>query len=153
MIVQEMLPPGMCDITIFASDLSLTALETASRGIYSYEKLKSDIEPLYLEKYFESAGDSYRVKKDLRDMVVFDFHNMKYDNGLRELDIIFCRNVMIYFDEEEQKRLINKFYKSLSPEGYLFLGHSESLQGWKSGFEFIHDNKGTAYKKCEKELV
>lgn len=153
MVVKDLLPPGSWDVTVFASDLSLTALETASRGIYSYDRVKGDISTYYLEKYFEKAGDSYRIKQEIRDMVVFDFNNMKHDNGLRGLDIIFCRNVMIYFDEEEQKRLINKFYISLSPEGYLFLGHTESLQGWRSGFEFIHDNKGTAYKKCEMEFV
>lgn len=153
MIVGEVLSPVIWDITIFASDLSLTSLETASRGIYSHERVKDDIEPYYLEKYFEKDGDACRIKQVLRDMVIFDFHNMKFDNGLRGVDIIFCRNVMIYFDEEEQKRLINKFYANLNPEGYLFLGHTESLQGWNSGFAFVYDNKGSAYKKLEMEMV
>jgi chemotaxis protein methyltransferase CheR len=73
------------------------------------------------------------------------------DNGLRDFDVIFCRNVMIYFGEEEQKRLIDKFYKNLRPCGYLLLGHAESLHGWGTEFEFVYYNKGTAYKKPERE--
>jgi len=58
---------------------------------------------------------------------------------------------MIYFDIEEQKRLVSKFYSSLNPDGFLLIGHAESLQGMKTGFQFIYDNKGTAYKKPAKE--
>ena len=86
-------------------------------------------------------------------MIVFDFHNLKNDNGLSDLDVIFCRNVMIYFDEAEQRRLIEKFFRSLNPGGYLLLGHAESLHGWNTGFQFVYDNKGTAYKKGEREEV
>ena len=81
-------------------------------------------------------------------MVIFDYHNLKNDNGLQNLDVIFCRNVMIYFDMEEQKRLVEKFYKSLNPCGYLLIGHAESLQSMDTGFEFMFYNKGTAYKKA-----
>ncbi|MEE9523940.1 MAG: protein-glutamate O-methyltransferase CheR [Thermodesulfovibrionales bacterium] len=153
MIVKEVLPPGVWNVSIFASDLSLTALESASRGVYNMNKVKNDMDPYYVEKYLEVIGGSYIVKDELKEMIVFDFHNMKYDHGLKGLDIILCRNVMIYFDEEEQKRLVNKFYENINDEGYLLLGHTESLQGWDAGFEFVHDRKGTAYRKCKKELV
>ncbi len=153
MIVKEVLTPGVWNVRIFASDLSLTALDSASRGVYDMTKVKNDMDPYFIEKYFEVVGGSYKVKDELKEIIVFDFHNMKYDHGLKDLDIIFCRNVMIYFDEEEQKRLVNKFYSNLNEDGYLLLGHTESLQGWDVGFEFVHDKKGTAYRKCKKELV
>ncbi len=137
------------EVRIFASDLSLTALETASKGEYAGDKVRASVPPDYLFRYFESTPDGYRVKDKIRKMVVFDFHNLKNDNGIGNLDIIFCRNVMIYFDEVEQRRLIDKFYRSLNPGGYLLLGHAESLHGLNTGFEFVHDNKGTAYRKPE----
>lgn len=89
----------------------------------------------------------YRVKDAVKKFVVFDLHNLKNDNGLRNLDIIFCRNVMIYFDINEQKRLINKFYQNMNNGGYLLIGHAESLQGMDTGFQFMHSNGATAYKK------
>lgn len=137
------------DIRIFASDLSLTVLETASKGEYTGEKVRATVPDHYLTGYLEPTADGYRVKDEIRKMVVFDFHNLKNDNGLGNLDVIFCRNVMIYFDEEEQRRLIDKFYRSLNPGGHLLLGHAESLHGLGTGFEFVYDNKGTAYKKPE----
>jgi chemotaxis protein methyltransferase CheR len=153
---------GGWDIRIFASDLSLTVLETASKGEYAADKIHVTVDDHYITRYFEKAppeGNNggrqrhYRVKDIIRKMVVFDFHNLKNDNGLSDLDVIFCRNVMIYFDEEEQKRLIEKFFRSLNPGGYLLIGHAESLQSWNTGFQFVYDNKGTAYKKGEKEGV
>ena len=150
------------DIRIFASDLSLTVLETASKGEYPADKVNATVDDHYITRYFEKAppeGNNgghqhhYRVKDIIRKMIVFDFHNLKNDNGLSDLDVIFCRNVMIYFDEAEQRRLIEKFFRSLNPGGYLLLGHAESLHGWNTGFQFVYDNKGTAYKKGEREEV
>jgi chemotaxis protein methyltransferase CheR len=80
-------------------------------------------------------------------MVVFDYHNLKNENGLTGVDVIFCRNVMIYFDLEEQKRLVEKFYRSLKPGGYLFLGHSETLQGISDKFTFVYHNRAAVYQK------
>ena len=67
----------------------------------------------------------------------------------RRNDIILCRNVMIYFDEAEQKRLIDKFYNCLNPGGYLFVGHAESLFGLTQKFRMVHENNGTAYQRIE----
>lgn len=141
------------DAKIFASDLSLTALETANRGEYSADKVRATVDGYYLGKYFEKRGDRYSVKDELKRLVVFDYHNLKNDNGLRNLDVILCRNVMIYFDEEELKRMIGKFSISLNPGGYLLLGHAESLHGLNTGFQFVYHNKGTAYKKPEEGEV
>jgi chemotaxis protein methyltransferase CheR len=142
--------PDIWDIRIYASDLSLHVLEAAHKGVYAASRVNETVPAQTLQKYFDPEGDAYRVKEAVRRLVVFDYHNLKHENGMSGLDVIFCRNVMIYFDEEEQKRLANKFYRSLAPGGYFLIGHAESLHGWNLDFRFIHDNKGTAYKKDRK---
>ena len=82
-------------------------------------------------------------------MVHFDFHNLKTEYLPQRNDIIFCRNVMMYFDEPEQKRLVEKFYRCLNPQGYLFVGHAESLLGLTGKFQMVHRNSGTAYQRVE----
>jgi chemotaxis protein methyltransferase CheR len=149
MLVHEVIPDCLQrDIKILASDLSLRALETAAKGVYAADKLHATLGPGYIGRFFHKTGEDYAVNDEVKKMVVFDYHNLKNDNGLQALDVIFCRNVMIYFDMEEQKRLVEKFYKSLNPAGYLLIGHAESLQGMDTGFEFMFYNKGTAYRKA-----
>ncbi|UCG79320.1 MAG: protein-glutamate O-methyltransferase CheR [Nitrospirota bacterium] len=150
MVANEAVPKGW-KVRIFASDLSLSALETANRGIYDVKKTMQEVDGYYVERYFESVGNSLRILESLKRMIVFDFHNLKLEHGLSDIDIVFCRNVMIYFDEEEHKRLIRKFHKCINDNGYLLIGHAESIQWWDSGFEFLHDKKGTAYKKVRAE--
>jgi chemotaxis protein methyltransferase CheR len=100
-------------------------------------------------RYFDKLADKYSVKPALKSLIQFDFHNLKTDFLPRRNDIIFCRNVMIYFDEPEQKRLIEKFYHCMNPEGYLFVGHAESLFGLSTKFRMIHLNNATAYQRIE----
>ncbi len=144
--------PGW-EVKIYASDLSLKALQAAQRGEYSLEKVMATVDDDYISRYFTKSAATARLNDEIRRMVVFDYHNLKNDNGLRDLDVIFCRNVMIYFDTEEQKRLVAKFYESLTPGGHLLIGHAESLQGWNTGFRFIYHKGGTAYKKPAAEEV
>lgn len=139
------------DVRILASDLSLTALDVANAGEYEKGKVRANVEAGYISRYFVEKEESYQVSEEIRRMVVFDFHNLKNDNGMTDLDVIWCRNVMIYFDEDEQKRLIEKFYRGLNPEGYLMLGHAETLHGLNTGLEFLYENKGTAYRKPREE--
>lgn len=148
MSILETVPGGSWgELKVYASDISLTVLQAADRGEYEKRKVSGNVDPYYVNKYFLDENGHYRIMDKVKDLVVFDYHNLKHDNGLRDLDVIFCRNVMIYFDAEEQKRLIEKFYGSLRPGGYLLLGHAESLQGLHTGFEFVYHNKGTGYKK------
>jgi chemotaxis protein methyltransferase CheR len=138
--------PNAWDIKILASDISLRVLESAQKGQYS-EYEAGTVHPEYLKVYFDKVDGSFQIKPHVRKLVIFDYHNLKHDNGLVGLDVIFCRNVMIYFDADEQKRLIDKFHKSLAVGGYLFLGHSESLQGLSDKFKFIYHSKGAVYQK------
>ena len=74
----------------------------------------------HLNNYFREEDGSYQIKDFVRREVIFNYHNLKHDNGLRGLDVIFCRNVLIYFSVEEQRRLIEQFSICLSPGGYSF---------------------------------
>ena len=94
--------------------------------------------------------NGYQVCDDIMQRIRFDYHNLKYDAGLRNLDIIFCRNVLIYFDEAAQLATINHFYDSLASQAYLFIGHSESLFGMNTKFEFLKTDWACLYQKNEK---
>lgn len=146
MAILESLPGDRgWSLRVFASDLSFTALERAQTGTYREDQLKG-VAPAYVQKYFRKENGHYRVTDHVRRHVVFDYHNLKHDNGLRGLDIVFCRNVLIYLDTEEQRRLVNRFANCILPGGYLFLGHAESLQGLSNRFTMVHRNKGIAYR-------
>ncbi|HYP28627.1 MAG TPA: protein-glutamate O-methyltransferase CheR [Blastocatellia bacterium] len=146
MTVLESLPdPDTWSVRVYASDLSYTALEMARRGAYRRDQVRGVGEAL-LAKYFEPAGGRFVVSQSLKRRVAFRHENLKQEGGLRELDIIFCRNVMIYFDARGQRRLVKQFTNCLIPGGYLFLGHAESLQGVSNQFSMIHRNKGIAYR-------
>ena len=132
-------------IRVFASDLSFTALERAQCGLYRADQLKG-VDPQCVARYFRQENGHYVMSEGVRKRVIFDYHNLKHDNGLRGLDIVFCRNVMIYFDAEEQRKLVNRFANCLVPGGFLFLGHAESLQGLSTRFAMLHRNKGIAYR-------
>ena len=139
-------PPWRVEIT--ASDISYSVLRTGQQGIYT-EAQMSGVDYSYRLRYFDKVGDHYAVKKALKEQVHFDFHNLKTEYLPQRNDVIFCRNVMMYFDEAEQKRLIDKFYRCLNPEGYLFVGHAESLLGMTEKFQMVHRNSGTAYQRVE----
>ncbi len=140
--------PDTWDIRILASDISLRVLDSAQKGIYNEQEVEA-VHPAYQREYFDRIEGFYHVKPCIKKLVVFDFHNLKHENGLTGLDAIFCRNVMIYFDRDEQMRLVEKFYRSLDEGGFLFLGHAETLQGISERFKFIYQNKGSVYQKQE----
>ncbi len=144
-ILENLAEPDTWAVRVFASDLSFTALERAQQGLYNPAQVKN-IEPELLSKYFTREGETYHIKEVVKRRVIFDYHNLKNDNGLRNLDVIFCRNVMIYFDFEEQKRLIERFSNCLLPGGHLFIGHAESMRGLSERFVMLHKDKGIAYR-------
>lgn len=139
-------PSSGWDVRVYASDLSLSALEKADGGIYSEEKI-ARVDTARRHRYFQRVDGGYRVRDELKRIVIYDFHNLKHENGLGELDIVFCRNVLIYFVPEEQRAVVQKLVRALVPGGYLFLGHSESVQGVAENLKFVHHGRGTAYRK------
>jgi chemotaxis protein methyltransferase CheR len=145
MILREILP---ADFTteILASDLSLKSLMTGQQGFYADNRVQG-VPERYLTRYFDRKTGGYQIKDEIRRMVRFDYHNLKHDSGQRNLDVIFCRNVLIYFDEAAQKAVVDRFWDALAPSAFLFIGHSESLFGMKTGFEFLRTDWACIYRK------
>ncbi|HEY0565435.1 MAG TPA: CheR family methyltransferase [Terriglobales bacterium] len=135
-------------VEILASDISYSALRTAQQGSYC-EMQMEPVDYSYRLRYFDKVGDRYVIKPSVKELVHFDFHNLKTEYLPQRNDIIFCRNVMIYFDAPEQKRLIDKFYRCLNSQGMLLVGHAESLFGLTDRFKMIHSLNGTAYQRLE----
>jgi chemotaxis protein methyltransferase CheR len=134
---------------ITASDISTQVLQVAHAGIYPEDR--TDTIPLNLKKKYltrsrEKSRSLVRICPQLRSLVSFRRINfMDDDLGITEkMDIIFCRNVVIYFDKQTQQTLMRKFYKQLKPGGYLFIGHSETLNGLDVDFKAV---ASTVYRK------
>src|SRR5579872_6516653 len=144
---KPLIPPPW-KVEILASDINYSVLRAAQEAVYP-ETHMEPVDYAYRLRYFDKVGDKYAVKKPLKDLVHFDFHNLKTEFLPQRNDVIFCRNVMIYFDEAEQKRLVEKFWRCLNPDGHLFVGHAESLFGLSDKFRMIHQNNGTAYQRLE----
>ena len=144
---KPLIPPPW-KVEILASDINYSVLRAAQEAMYPEHQMEP-VEYTYRLRYFDKVGDRYAVKKSLKELVHFDFHNLKTEFLPARNDVIFCRNVMIYFDSAEQTRLIDKFWRCLNPEGYLFVGHAESLFGLSDKFKMIHVNNGTAYQRLE----
>jgi len=148
--VPKPLIPAPWRVEILASDINYTVLRTAQEGSYSEHQM-TGVDYGCRLRYFDKVGDRYIVKKSVKELVHFDFHNLKTEYLPQRNDIIFCRNVMMYFDEPEQKRLVEKFYRCLNPQGYMFVGHAESLLGLTKKFQMVHRNSGTAYQRIEEK--
>lgn len=142
------LVPAPWRVEILASDISYSVLRAAQEGAYGEHQMTS-VDYGYRLRYFDKVGNRYVAKKNVKELVHFDFHNLKTEYLPQRNDVIFCRNVMMYFDEAEQKRLVEKFYRCLNPQGYLFVGHAESLLGLTEKFQMVHRNSGTAYQRVE----
>ncbi len=105
-----------------------------------------------IEKYFDELDEEYKVKEDIRKLVKFKHLNM-FDKNMKaeigKIDIILCRNVLIYFDLESIKKVASSFYDIINPQGYLFLGHAETITSINPGFETIYTPSNFYYKKGE----
>ena len=148
-LLGKTLVPAPWKIEVVASDLNYTVLRTAQEGVYN-EAQMSPVDYSCRLRYFDKLSERYAVRGAIKDLVHFDFHNLKTEFVPQQRnDFIFCRNVMMYFDEAEQKRLVEKFYRCLNPGGHVFVGHAESLLGLTEKFAMVHRNSGTAYRRLE----
>jgi chemotaxis protein methyltransferase CheR len=145
MLLSEILSPPW-KFEIIASDLSLKCLMTAKEGFYGDNRMEG-VPDAYLKKYFDKVQGGYKVHQDIMSKIRFDYHNLNNDSGQRGVDIIFCRNVIIYFDEVAQTAVINRFWDSMASKSFLFIGHSESLFGMDTKFEFVKTQWATLYRK------
>jgi chemotaxis protein methyltransferase CheR len=148
MILKTILPPPYT-FMVTASDISLKSLMIGQLGFYTDTKTEG-VPPEYLTKYFTKSEGGYQMKKEIMDTVHFDYHNLKNDSGARNLDVVFCRNVLIYFDEPAQFAVVNRFWDAMAPHSYLYIGHSESLFGMKTQFQFLKTEWACLYQKNSK---
>lgn len=112
-------------IHIFASDIDQHALSVARAGLYP-ESVRDEVPAAMLERYFVRAGKQYRVRQELRDLITFASHNVLRDPPFSDLDLVTCRNFMIYLDRAMQKHVLQRFHFGLAHNGFLFLGNSET---------------------------
>lgn len=129
------------DARVLATDLSTRVLAMATRGEYGKERFR-ETPPQLVQRYFDVVQSApskiYKASKDIRSMIHFARLNLMEPWPMKgPFDVIFCRNVMIYFDKPTQSRLVNRYYDLLAPGGYLFLGHSESLTGTQHQFRYV----------------
>lgn len=141
MVLREALD-GAWDTKILATDLSTRVLQTAYEGLYDEGRMAGVPSKYRINCFSKEKEDGeiiYRVKPDLRKMITFRRLNLMDPSYpfSGKFDVIFCRNVMIYFDKPTQEELVNKFYRYLTAGGYLFIGHSESLTALKTPFQLI----------------
>ena len=129
---------GQWNTTILASDLSVNVLEKAAKGVYTSEEIK-DIPTSWRSKYFiDLKNGSFQVCDQIRNEVVFRRVNLMDPFQFKnKFDLIFCRNVMIYFDAPTKEKLVNKYYDWTADTGFLFIGHSESINREASRYTYI----------------
>jgi chemotaxis protein methyltransferase CheR len=142
------------DIEITGSDINQKVLAAARRGIYKRGSFRSSTD-YYVQKYFkEDPPGNFKISDDVKKLVSFSYLNL-FDpyklSFLKDMDIIFCRNVIIYFNTASKKKLIGTFYDKLMPGGYLLLGHAESLMNISSSFELVHFKNDMVYRKPRRD--
>ncbi|KAB2952968.1 protein-glutamate O-methyltransferase CheR [Heliorestis acidaminivorans] len=151
MLIKEsgLFPRG--SVQIVASDIDSKILEKAQRGRYGKKSLSFRKMPeVMLRKYFFATGEDYQINDELKEMITFRKLNLlePYLVGkMEKVDIIFCRNVLIYFDGPVIQKIIHRFADIIKPGGYLFLGHAETIHGTKSPFETIYQYSAFYYRK------
>ncbi|MBB5885168.1 response regulator [Xanthomonas sp. LMG 8992] len=131
-------------VQVFATDIDERALTRARAGLYP-DSVVADLAPTRLREYFTKEQHQYRVKKHVRDKVLFAAHNVLRDPPFSRVDLIVCRNLLIYLDRDIQMRLLQMFHFALNPRGYLFLGSSESADAASGLFEPV-DKKNRIFR-------
>jgi chemotaxis protein methyltransferase CheR len=140
-------------IQIIATDIAPSVLDFARKGEYSGRRIEKT-PPGILEKYFiqdKVHPEIYAVKDDVKKFVKFSYLNLFKNPYPQDLDIIYCRNVMIYFNKEYQKMLVSNFYKVLLKTGFLFIGHSETLHTLSKDFEYVKILESPVYVPKERK--
>ncbi len=137
------------DFEIVGIDIDSQAIEKAKQGIYSERSVKFVPEPLF-KQYFTPVGYNYALSADIRNAVNFQVLNVMDKNAFRKLgrfDVIFCRNMLIYFDDQSRKEVVMNFYEQLKPKGVVFLGHAESMSRIVSVFQTVRSDRSIYYRK------
>lgn len=134
---------------VSASDISKGVIESAKRGVYNSYSVRN-VPEAYLKKYFTAHGQTFELASSIKSMVTFQQLNLTDEKKMRSMsgkDVIFCRNVLIYFDDKAKQKVISLLYNSLKPKGFFFTGASESLHSITRAFRPIVMNKVIVYQK------
>jgi two-component system CheB/CheR fusion protein len=150
-VLEKARPNEGFSLQIFATDLDNDAIDTARKGMFS-ANIAADVSPKRLSRFFTKTEEGYRINTEIRETIVFAQHNIIMHPPFTNIDIISCRNLLIYMDTELQRKLLGLFYYSLNPDGILLLGTSESL-GIQSHL-FEHVNTGMRiFKRSDSRLI
>lgn len=133
-------------IQIFGTDLSDNAIQRARAGIFK-ESIEADVNPVRLRRFFHKADGGYQISKSIRDLCIFSTQNVFSDPPFSRMDLVSCRNVMIYLSQALQKRVIPIFHYALNPTGFLMIGSTEGLLGAGSELFEMADKKQKIYRK------
>lgn len=133
------------DTKILATDISQRVLRKAEKGVYTEDEIKLLPNIMKLNSFNKIGKDRYEVSKQIKDEVIFRRFNLMNEFPFKDkFHVIFCRNVMIYFDSKTKNELVDKFYRYLKPGGYMFIGHSETIDRRFTKFKYI---KPAVYRK------
>ncbi len=132
---------------VIGSDISLQSLFVAKEGVFPEKALAKVPEDL-VKKYFQKKPEGYQIVPEIAKRVRFDYHNLIYDNGLRDIPVVFCRNVLIYFDLAVQLKVLENIHRVMREGGWLFIGHSESLIGITEMFRPQSFSQGIVYVRA-----
>jgi two-component system CheB/CheR fusion protein len=145
--VEKNTPRKRVSLLIYATDLDRDAIDRARKGFY-LDNIRSDVSQERLERFFTREEPGYRVRKEIREMVVFAPQNLIMDPPFTRLDFISCRNLLIYLEPEIQKKIIPLFHYSMNKGGILLLGTAESIGGFNTLFQAL-DNESRIFRKSE----
>jgi chemotaxis protein methyltransferase CheR len=137
------------DVEIVASDIDTQILRQAEQGRYSARSVQY-LPTAWLNRYFQKVGDEYQLSHELRESVAFtrvNLSNAEDTRGYRNFDVIFCRNLLIYFDDVSRKAAAETFFDALSPQGFVLLGHSESMSRISSLYKVRKFRDALVYQK------
>ena len=149
--IEQFNQPGKLSLQVFATDLDDDAVVSARKGLFP-SNIAADISSDRLNRFFSATDDGYRVSTEIREMVVFAHHNIIMHPPFTKIDILSCRNLLIYMDPILQKKLLGMFYHSIKPEGIMLLGSSETL-GTQSHLFTPVDSKLKIYKRSLTNLL
>ena len=133
-------------IQVFGTDLSESAVQRARAGVYK-ENIEADVTPARLRRFFFQADSGYQIRKSIRDLCIFSTQNVLSDPPFSRMDLVSCRNVMIYLSQTLQKRVVPIFHYALNPTGFLMLGSTEGLLGADSELFEMTDKKQKIFRK------
>ncbi|MBL1212511.1 MAG: protein-glutamate O-methyltransferase CheR [Ignavibacteriae bacterium] len=140
--------PGI-ELEVVGTDINHAVIKTARRGIYKDYSIRNT-SPYFLKKYFAKTAAGYEIDPKIKSMVKFKELNLNNSIAMRSMnnfDVIFCANVLIYFDKQSKMRTVQHLYNSLKPNGYLFIGYAETLHGISKAFKIVSFPKTIGYKK------